>query len=425
MSDRDTLPKGAPAIIPPAIAAEIFEQSLSIAPPLGMRDVGARLLAPLVHATGAVRASIMLVNPHTGRLRIVAGLGIRSEWIGCDTALRPKSISEWVFCHREGLVLNGDVLSESLAGSSETPIESAMSLPIEGEHGIIGVLNLARIGADLNFGVEEMAAVQAVLPPIAGALERALRTQRAEDVAEQLDLGSGLAGRTLLPAGLFESRQYEFAMARAASALEGGDFCDRAPHANGGHSLIAADIAGDGVAALTTAAFVQGLFVATAAPERSAAGAVARMNAELIQRGGGMQQASLWFAQLSPTGQLSSCNAGYPEPIWVPSDGSEMVRLGSGGPPLGLLNNRTWDEENVRLLPGDLVIAVSDGVLTSRHSSGRAFGDERLLEIIAEHRRQPLDTLTNVILAAVADWSGRPVPADDLSVLAVRFSPGD
>ena len=424
MSDPRTQSEPGHGMIPPAIAAEIFEQSLAIAPPLGLRDVGARLLAPLVHATGAVRASIMLVNPQTGRLRIVAGMGIRSEWIGRDATFRPKSISEWVFRHREGLVLNGEVLTDALAGTSETPIESAMSLPLEGEHGILGVVNLARLGAELQFSAEEMVALQSLLPPIAAALERALRTQRAEDVAAQLYQSSGLASRTLLPVGLLESRQYEFAMARRPSALEGGDFCDRAVHTNGSHSLIAADIAGDGVPAMMTASFLQGLFVASASPERTAAGAVARMNAELHQRGSGAQQASLWVAQLSPTGQLSSCNAGYPEPIWVPSDGSEIVRLGSGGPPVGLMNNGRWDEESVRLLPGDIVVAVSDAVISARHSSGHAFGEERLADLISEHRRHPLDTMAEAILTAVAAWSGRPVPADDLSVLAVRYTPG-
>lgn len=425
MSDPRTDPGAARALIPPAIAAEIFEQSLAIAPPLGLRDVGARLLAPLVRATGAVRASIMLVNPQTGRLRIVAGMGIRAEWIGRDAAFRPKSISEWVFLHREGLVLDGEVSTDALAGTSETPIESAMSLPLEGDHGILGVVNLARLGADLRFSAEEMAALQSLLPPIASALERALRTQRAEEVAQQLLHSSGLTGRTLLPAGLFESRQYEFGLARRASACEGGDFCDRALHSNGSHSLLAADIAGDGVPAMMTASFLQGLFVASASPERSAAGAVARMNAELHQRGAGAQQASLWVAQLSPTGQLSSCNAGYPEPIWVPSDGSDVVRLGSGGPPIGLMLTGRWEEESVRLLPGDMVVAVSDAVVSARHSSGRAFGDERLIELITEHRRHPLDKLAEAVLAAVAAWSGRQVPADDLSVLAVRYTPGN
>jgi len=35
----------------------------------------------------------------------------------------------------------------------------------------------------------------------------------------------------------------------------------------------------------------------------------------------------------------------------------------------------------------------------------------------------PLDQLTNDLVKAVIDWSGRPAPVDDLSVLAVRHAP--
>ena len=83
-----------------------------------------------------------------------------------------------------------------------------------------------------------------------------------------------------------------------------------------------------------------------------------------------------------------------------------------------------WEEEQVRLLPGDMVITVSSGVLGARNVTGQPFGPERLYECIAEHRHQELDTLAEGIVRVVVSWTGRPVPTDDLSVLAVRFSPG-
>jgi len=83
-----------------------------------------------------------------------------------------------------------------------------------------------------------------------------------------------------------------------------------------------------------------------------------------------------------------------------------------------------WDEEQVRLLPGDLVLAVSAGVLGARNVTGQPFGPARLAECVEEHRRQPLDSMTEGVVRSVLEWAGRPVPIDDLSVLAVRFAPG-
>lgn len=75
-------------------------------------------------------------------------------------------------------------------------------------------------------------------------------------------------------------------------------------------------------------------------------------------------------------------------------------------------------------MPGDLVVAVSDGVLGARNVMGQTFGYERLTEYLLELRRAPLDLLVTDIVKAVRNWTGRPVPVDDITVMAVRFTPG-
>lgn len=409
--------------LPATLAAELLEQSLLVAPTFDLRDVGAQLLAPLLRSTGAKRASLMLVNPETGRLRIVAGVGIPADLLGRDTQWRPNSISEWVYRKRRGLVLNGEVKNDSFTGSAETVIESAICVPLEVDHAVIGVLNLARTAPAPVFSDAEMQALSEILPPVATAIERASHIARAEQLAAQLQGASGLGSHALLQPGAHESRQYEFGYARRASALEGGDTCERLPHANGSHALCAVDVDGEGVDAVVTAAYALGLFVGTAALERDPAALATRLNGELFQRLNGRTSVAAWFAMLSPAGQLTSCNAGYPAPLWVPSDDSPVVRLASGGPALGSAAFAKWEEEHVRLLAGDIVVAVSDGVLLAQNVTGQPFGDERLIEAVTECRRQPLDQLVNEVVEHVIAWTGRERPTDDLTVLAVRYRP--
>ncbi|MBI5169541.1 MAG: SpoIIE family protein phosphatase [Candidatus Eisenbacteria bacterium] len=412
------------AAMPAGTAAELFEASLRIVPTLDLRDVGAQLLAPLVRATSAKRASLMVINPETGRLRIVAGMGLRPELIGRDTEWRPNSISEWVYRKHQGLVLNGEVRGEALNGTAEQAIESALCVPLESHEGILGVLNLARTAPAPVFQNADLEALSAMLPPVAAAIERAMQAQRAEQLAQQLRDSSGLSGRTLLPTGTFESRFYEVAYARLASAYEGGDTADRVPHANGAQSLLVADVAGDGVEAALTAAFVQGLFVSGCTAEASPAAIVSRIGSELHLRSGGRRTTALWLAQLSPGGLLTCTNAGYPPPLWVPSDDNPVSMLAGNTPSAGTSAQDTFEDEQVRLLPGDLVVAVSDGVLGARNVMGQTFGYERLTEYLVELRRQPLDLVVNDIVKAIRNWSGRPVPTDDVTVLAIRFTPG-
>ncbi|MFN8589393.1 MAG: GAF domain-containing SpoIIE family protein phosphatase [Candidatus Eisenbacteria bacterium] len=414
----------AASAIPATTAAELYEASLRIVPTLDLRDVGAQLLAPLVRATTSSRASLMVVNPETGRLRIVAGLGLRPELIGRDTEWRPNSISEWVYRKRQGLVLNGEVRGANLNGSSEQAIESAVCVPLESHDGMLGVLNLARPAPAPVFTNADLEAIAEMLPPVAGAIERAMQAHRAEQLQRQLHESSGLLGRTLLPAGTFESRFYEIAFARVACALEGGDIADRVPHANGAQTLLLADVAGDGVDAALTAAFVQGLFVTAAAvPDASPAALCARIGSELHARSGGRRTSALWLAQLTPAGMLSAANAGYPPPLWVPFDDNPVTTLMGNTPLAGTTAHDTFEDEHVRLLPGDMIVAVSDGVLGARNVMGQTFGYDRLSEHLVEMKRQPLDLIVSDIVESVRNWSGRPVPTDDVAVLAIRYTP--
>jgi sigma-B regulation protein RsbU (phosphoserine phosphatase) len=170
---------------------------------------------------------------------------------------------------------------------------------------------------------------------------------------------------------------------------------------------------------------VQGLFVTLASPERSAAGIAARLGAEVHQRLGPRCATAAWIAQLSTRGELSYCNAGHSWPLWVPADGSVITRLDCGGPLLGALPAARYEEERLRLLPGDVLLLASDGVLGARGATDRPFGVERLAETATSLRGLPLARLAEGVLEAVVEYSARPVPTDDLTALALRFHPGD
>lgn len=422
MQDTPT-PSDTPTTLPASLAGELLEQSLLVVPSLDLREVGARLLSPLLRATGAKRASLMIVNPETGRLRVVAGVGIRPDLIGRDSEWRPNSISEWVYRKRTGLVLNGAVRGEALHGTAEESIESAMCVPLETDQGVLGVLNLARTSPAPIFSEGEMDSLRSILPPVAGAIERTTSLSRSERHAQELRAASGLVGHALLRPGRHESRRYEFGYARTSSLLEGGDACERVQFATGGQALVALDAGGEGVDAVLTAALTAGLFVGATEPDRDPVAVVARLNAELFQRLAGRVSVAVWTARLSPSGMLTSCTAGYPAPLWVPADDSPVIRLSSGGPAVGVSASSQWREEQARMLAGDIVVAASDGVLDARNVTGQPYGDERLVETVCEFRRHPLDVLVNGVLTHVRAWTGRQLPTDDLSVLAVRYLP--
>ena len=401
------------------LAAAVARLAATLAGAPDVATVASRLLALLAPATGADRASLMLVNPATGALHVAAGVGIPAEHVGRDTPPRAGSIAEWVLRERRAELLQGVVRGERLESTSERPIASSLCMPLACGTGAFGVLNLARTSPPA-YAEADRAAVEAALPAIARALAAARAAARADRLAGQLDAWTAHRGLSLLAPGVHGLHRWEMAGAHVPSAARAGDLAERVVHPNGDVTVLAADVAGAGVDAALTAAFVHGLFVASAAPERGPALIAARLAAELRRRGS--RHAALWLARLTPSGELFACSAGYPPALWMPAAGGDPVWLAGGGPPAGTDEAR-WEEEQVRLLPGDLVVAVSDGVLQAAGASGVTFGAERVAELVAERRRRGLDEIAAAVTAAVREWSGRDEPVDDLAVLAIRFRP--
>jgi sigma-B regulation protein RsbU (phosphoserine phosphatase) len=167
------------------------------------------------------------------------------------------------------------------------------------------------------------------------------------------------------------------------------------------------------------------LFSGLALSERSARGMAGRIHTELGARAAARAQASMWIAFLSPRGDVRSCTAGGPPPLWVPADDSPVQRIGAGGPPLGSADDpETYVEESFRLLPGDLLVAVSDGVLDMRDPTDAPFGPRAVADLVAQHRRDALDRLIGCILGAVDEHARQAQPADDQVVLAIRYTAG-
>jgi sigma-B regulation protein RsbU (phosphoserine phosphatase) len=69
--------------------------------------------------------------------------------------------------------------------------------------------------------------------------------------------------------------------------------------------------------------------------------------------------------------------------------------------------------------PGDLFVAFSDGV-TEPENESIEFGEERLIELVKEHRHQPLSQIGDVITSAVADWVGSAEQPDNVTVVLAR-----
>jgi len=116
--------------------------------------------------------------------------------------------------------------------------------------------------------------------------------------------------------------------------------------------------------------------------------------------------------------QLRYSNAGHLPPLVLGRDG-KIRRLECGGTVVGLMDGMRYDEGHIHMKPGDILVAYSDGITEPENDFGE-FGEDRLMEVVARYRDQPLHVISAQVLAAVDAWIGAEEQPDDITLVLAR-----
>ncbi|HEX2715389.1 MAG TPA: PP2C family protein-serine/threonine phosphatase [Candidatus Acidoferrales bacterium] len=184
--------------------------------------------------------------------------------------------------------------------------------------------------------------------------------------------------------------------------------------------LTVGDIAGKGLSAGIWQAHLIDLIQRCARTHVHPADAAAGVNRELCQDQSEPPITALFFARLDPQrNELVYCNAGLPAPLLLRRNGS-LERLEKGGPMLGALKEARYNSESVRLNPGDMLLAYSDGLTECRNSQEEEFEMERLSAAAKAVSGATANQVLFSTLGAVLDFADGCPPGDDLTLLVVR-----
>jgi phosphoserine phosphatase RsbU/P len=153
--------------------------------------------------------------------------------------------------------------------------------------------------------------------------------------------------------------------------------------------------------------------------ETSAGAMLSRLNHQLYQSTPTEKYATLFLGVYDGhERKLTYSNGGHLPPIILGKDGS-VRRLEQGGTVVGLFAHRNYPEASVALRQGELFVAYSDGVTEPENDFGE-FGEKRLIDLVWEHRDQPLARITEIVTGAVADWIGANEQPDDITLVLAR-----
>jgi len=122
------------------------------------------------------------------------------------------------------------------------------------------------------------------------------------------------------------------------------------------------------------------------------------------------------------TGEFTFCNAGHDPLYGLSPDRAEVRKLDHGGrPPLCVLDGYPYPLGRERLVPGELLCMITDGITEAANPDGQLYGHARLERVITRMNGATPEELVDSIRADVLEFVAGAEPADDMSVLVLRW----
>jgi sigma-B regulation protein RsbU (phosphoserine phosphatase) len=317
-----------------------------------------------------------------------------------------------------------DTSADSRYIATHNEIRSEVAVPLMVQDRVIGVMDLESVR--LGFFTEDHVRTLSLLAPqIASSVENArlyeeinLREQRME---QDLKAARKLQ-QVLLPRRAPKMRGLEIAI-RARPAREiTGDVYDFFEQESDRQAVLAfGDVSGKGAAAALYGALVSGLLRILAPTEASPSALLRSLNETLLERKVDAQYATLLILFWdSINRRLTMANAGA-EPPLVYRRG-EIMQPRVEGVPIGLLDEREYDEIVFQAEAGDVLLFFSDGLEDQLNNAEQEFGRNRLGKKLKDHADLEPKALADAIFQDLDTFmEGAPI-TDDQTAIVIRVS---
>ena len=200
----------------------------------------------------------------------------------------------------------------------------------------------------------------------------------------------------------------------------GGDFYTYLPLTGGRLGLAVGDVSGKGMASALYMAIAASAIEAQATTSPDASTLMRHVNNLLYRRMNetGMNIALLYALFDLTRRQLRVCNAGLITPILY-HDG-ELHYLECYGLPLGVVVGEIYEEHQVDLQPGDLLLLMTDGIVEAMNAQRDLYGFPRLEAALANCDKTDAQTVLDGIFDSVFDFMGGAAPQDDMTLVVVK-----
>ncbi len=225
--------------------------------------------------------------------------------------------------------------------------------------------------------------------------------------------------RSFLPEHIPPLNDFDMAATSIPAMEVGGDFYDFIP-GDRRLGMVIADVSGKSIPAALFMALSRTIVRANATHHEKGTEVLQDANDMIAADSRSGMFVTLFYGVLDErSGTLIYANAGHPPPLLLRGDG-KLEDLEVTGIALGAIGGVKYQERQIDILPGDIMVLYTDGVNEAINSREEQYGLDRLCKAVRRSRHLSASGIMENILQDISLFAGGQAQFDDITMIVVK-----
>jgi serine phosphatase RsbU (regulator of sigma subunit) len=314
--------------------------------------------------------------------------------------------------------------------------KSALYVPIMMGDALHGAIVLKDMESEYAFNATDIRLLKTLANTMSIAVENAKLWEREalyrKALEREFEIGREIQAG-FLPETLPQPKGWEIAASLKSAREVTGDFYDVFELTDGKIGLVIADVCDKGLGAALFMTLFRSLiravsnidfftndeYASTIDPARRIENAISLTNNYIAETHGGTNMfCTIFFGILDTnSGVLKYINGGHLPPVVI-EQGGVKEKLTLTGPAVGLAVGTKYTVGEVRVEPGEMLFAHTDGLTDTVNPAGEYFEIEELMPLFTGDQR--LSDLLDEVQCRLKEYASGTMQIDDITLLAIR-----
>jgi phosphoserine phosphatase len=403
----------------------ILAVTTKLAAPFDLMTVLAEIVSAAKQVLHAERGSVWLYDAAAEELVLEIATGIAPVRISASAGIagacvRGRRIINVPDCYAD------ERFNPEVDRRSGYRTRCMLTLPlVDHKDVLVGVMQVLN-KADGVFDKNDEALATALAAQCAVALQRVRMTEsliEGEKMRQELEMAREVQVSTL-PATMPRVSGYDVSGISRPAELTGGDTFDLSI-IDRGLLIVLGDATGHGIAPALSVTQMQAMLRIAFRLGADLETSFKQVNNQLADTLADDRFITAFIGILDPSTHQMRFHSGGQGPIFHFQAGAgTCVRYKPTSFPLGAMPvSELRPAVTLEMLPGDILVLLSDGIYEYHDPDGEQFGEKRVAEIVAVHADKPMAALLDILLKSVDAFARGAAQQDDMTAVLVKREP--